>query len=457
MRKLYSIFILLFCCNALPAQLLNPNFESWTSSSIDKIDTWTPQGKITKAPSAQLGSFAAKIETSLQNFTPTAGVLALTTAFTDGYPYTQKIDTIKVWVKYNIANADTGFFHIEQLNDTNLVRAGSYFITTGTATTWTEIAIPMEIVDTTFNPLSIFIYVSNTLDYDPQMASYLSIDNIRCYYKGILQTNLPNNSFETWTTDTKNDLTNWTSSNELFAQFGLDSINCEQSTIAQNGIYAVKLHTLDLFGQFIPGGIVSGANRLDAANDPSIFPTFSVNKRYASLSGYLKFTKKGTDQGEASIYLFKNGTLVGEGHYYQATSVTNYTSFEAKIVYDGSFTGVPDSATAIFITSRDPQNATGACLLWIDNIQLNVFALGVKTAPAFTETVYPNPFTNQVNIQIKSENATAIIFSMDGKQMFSQKMNLGNNIINTTTLPNAMYLLRVMDGETISTQKIMKH
>ncbi len=456
MLKLYSLFIVLFFSNGLLAQLLNPSFESWVTTSIDKIDTWTPQGKVTKAASAQQGSFAVRLETSIQSFTPTAATLMLTSAFTDGYPYTNKLDTVKVWVKYNIANADTAFFHIEQLNDTNLVRAGTYFITTGSALGWTEIAIPMEVVDTTFNPLSILIYVSNTLDYDPQLASYLTVDNFRCYYKGVLQTNLPNNSFETWTSETKNDLKDWTTSNELFAQFGLDSINCEQTTVAQNGQYAIRIHSLDLFGQFIPGGIVTGVNRVDAAQDPSIYPTFAVTQRYASLSGYLKFTKKGTDQGEASVYLFKNGLLVGEGHYYQATSVTSYTLFEAKIVYDGLFTGVPDSATVIFITSKDPQNATGACVLWLDNIQLNVFALGVNQNPMNLSKIYPNPFSNEINIESISANSTATIFSMDGREIVTQILVKGMNTIPIPTIPSGIYSIRIVDGDRALTQKIIR-
>ncbi len=131
-------------------------------------------------------------------------------------------------------------------------------------------------------------YAENTLQSNPQTSSYLVIDNIRCYYKGVLQTNLPNNSFETWNAHIVNNVAGWTTSNELFSQFGIDSVNCEKTTDAQKGTYAVKLHTVDLFGggPFIPGGIVTGINHTDAAQNPESIPTIAVNSRYGSVSGF---------------------------------------------------------------------------------------------------------------------------------------------------------------------------
>ena len=96
MRKLFYFLIALFFSTLLSAQIPNPNFENWNTTNIDNIATWTVQGKVTKATSAQDGTFAAKLETTLQGFSPTAAILALTSTFTNGYPYNQKTDTIKI-------------------------------------------------------------------------------------------------------------------------------------------------------------------------------------------------------------------------------------------------------------------------------------------------------------------------------------------------------------------------
>ena len=446
--------LLLFSC-ITKAQILNADFENWNTITFDNIDTWTTQGKVTKVASAQQCSFAAKIETNNQGLLLTPGAMALTSTFPDGYPYTSKIDTVKIWVKYNIANMDTATIHIEQFNNVNLVRAGNRFVTAGNVGNWTELSIPMEALDTISNPLSILITINNTLDYNPQITSFIVVDNIRCYYKGILQTSLPNNSFETWTSQSIKEITDWTTSNELLSQFGIDSINCEQTSSAQKGNYGVKIHTIDIFGTFIPGGMVTGAHRLDAAQDPATFPTIAVNERYSSLSGYLKFTKQATDFGEAAVYMFKNGLLIGQGHYYQKGSLNTYTQFEAKIDYDLSFSGIPDSATIIFLSASDPNNASGACVLWVDNIQLNKFSLGIKNNQE-KHLVYPNPFNNELHFNCNAEDAMAIITASDGKEVFSQTMSKGRNDINTIALANGVYILKIIDGNELSTIKIVK-
>ncbi len=455
MRTLFYLFTLLFITNTTFAQLTNTSFENWNSVSTEKVATWESQGVVTKVGSAQAGNFAIKLETDVQG----GSSVFLSTPFTNGYPYFNKVDTVKIWVKYSIANGDTGTFHIEQFNsDTNLVRAGEYFITTGTATQWTEISIPLLAFDTSYAPQTIAIYAENTLNYDPKLSSYLIIDNIRCYYKGVLQSNIPNNSFENWTTKTVNNIVGWTTSNELFAQFGIDSVNCERVSPGQSGTYAVKLHTVDLFGggPFIPGGIVTGSNQGAAAQTPNAIPTIAVNQRYSSLSGYLKFNKKGSDSGEAAIYMFNSGNLVGEGHYRQGSTISAYTLFEAKIKYNPGFSGVPDSATIVFITSSDPQNATGTSEMWVDNIQLNQNALGLNKTGIAVNSVYPNPFSQELKVEISADKANCSISSLDGKEMISQNLSRGTNLINTSGLAQGFYIIKITDGEQSISRKMVK-
>ena len=448
----YLLTVLSF--NTLFAQIPNANFENWNSVSVDKLSSWMTQGKVTKVSGGQLGSFAAKLETDIAQG---GASVTLTTGFTNGYPYFNKVDTVKVWVKYVVANADSASFQIAQFNsDTNLVRAGEFIINSGTATTWTEISIPLTPFDTSYSPQTMYIYAENTLGFDPQITSYLIIDNIRCYYKGVLQGNLPNHSFENWTTQTVDNLAGWTTTNEIFSQFGLDSVNCEKTTLAQSGAFAVKLHTVEIFGTFIPGGIVTGINQVDAIQTPEAYPTFPVNQRYKSLSGFLKFTKMGSDSGEASVYMFNNGNLVGEGHFLAATTIGSYTQFEAKITYDAIFTGIPDSATIIFLTASDPGNATGKSVMWIDNIKLNTNSLGLSNSRNSNHKIFPNPFQNSLNIEITTEKSMAVLYSLQGKAVITQAMNPGQNIMNTTDLTPGFYILKITDGEKITSIKLIK-
>src|ERR1035437_4190628 len=121
MRKLFYFLTILFISNSLLAQLPNPNFETWNTTTIDNLDTWSTQGKVSKVSGAQDGLYAAKLETSFQGFTLIGAVLALTNGQPSGYPYTQKTDTVKIWVKYNVANLDTAIIHIEQYHNDSVL------------------------------------------------------------------------------------------------------------------------------------------------------------------------------------------------------------------------------------------------------------------------------------------------------------------------------------------------
>lgn len=58
MKKFFYFISLIILNNSLSAQLLNPNFELWNTTTSDKIETWIPQGKVTKVTGGQQGTYA---------------------------------------------------------------------------------------------------------------------------------------------------------------------------------------------------------------------------------------------------------------------------------------------------------------------------------------------------------------------------------------------------------------
>ncbi len=456
MKNIFTFLILTAFSIVSFAQVPNANFENWNSNTNNKIDVWSAMGKVTKVTGGQAGAYAVKLETDLTDPNSQQGVLSLSGNFGSGYPYTSKLDTVKIWVKYNIDNADTAIIHVEQQNDTTVVRSGDFFITTGTTGAWVEISIPMLPIDTSVLPQILFVGISNTSFDSPQPASWLIVDNIRGYYKNALQPAFPNYSYENWTSTTVYEPLGWVSSNQIMAQFGIDSISCERTTDAQNGTYAVKAHNVDLFGTILPGGLVSG-NNIDAAFSPDMTPTFAVSERYVSLSGYLKFTRKGTDEGSVAVYMFKNGTLVGAGIFTQSTTQTTYKPFEAQIQYDAIFTGIPDSATIFIAPTTDVNNATGVSTIWIDNLQLNKFPLGVvRSGSAASVQAFPNPFHDELNIRISSASALVVLTTMEGREVIHTTITKENSLLETSALARGMYILRVQEGEEMHTLKMVR-
>jgi hypothetical protein len=72
--------------------------------------------------------------------------------------------------------------------------------------------------------------------------------------------------------------------------------------------------------------------------------------------------------------------------------------------------------------------------------------------------IYPNPATTQINVKINSNNNSSgsiELFSIDGKQMRSLKLNNGNNVLNTYGLKQGMYFIVVNSNEIAKKQKII--
>jgi hypothetical protein len=72
-----------------------------------------------------------------------------------------------------------------------------------------------------------------------------------------------------------------------------------------------------------------------------------------------------------------------------------------------------------------------------------------------------NLLTNVINSNTIVVNSTGNynwrLIDMNGRQLASGRMTAGNNRISATTLSSGMYLLQVMDGSEISTEKLVKH
>ncbi|MCX7861449.1 MAG: T9SS type A sorting domain-containing protein [Bacteroidales bacterium] len=73
--------------------------------------------------------------------------------------------------------------------------------------------------------------------------------------------------------------------------------------------------------------------------------------------------------------------------------------------------------------------------------------------------IYPNPVTNQLNIQLNSvENALIQIYDITGREIYCQLVNNKTNEVNMENIVNGFYTLKVstLDGNVLAKQKIIK-
>lgn len=70
--------------------------------------------------------------------------------------------------------------------------------------------------------------------------------------------------------------------------------------------------------------------------------------------------------------------------------------------------------------------------------------------------IYPNPVVNQVNVNVEDyQNATLEIYNLLGEVVKSEELSSNRTSINVSGLTNGTYLVRVMNGEKVSTKKII--
>lgn len=68
-------------------------------------------------------------------------------------------------------------------------------------------------------------------------------------------------------------------------------------------------------------------------------------------------------------------------------------------------------------------------------------------------SIYPNPTSGLLNIEGNNNNLKTIVFDMLGKEIMTQS---SSNSIDLSHLENGIYIMRISDGQNVSSQKVTK-
>jgi uncharacterized delta-60 repeat protein len=72
-------------------------------------------------------------------------------------------------------------------------------------------------------------------------------------------------------------------------------------------------------------------------------------------------------------------------------------------------------------------------------------------------SLYPNPAQNIVNIDLQElDNASVAVYDINGRQLFTQKLNTTTNAINIENLASGVYLFKVSSSQGTATTKVVK-
>jgi len=427
------------------SEIPNFNFEHWSPYITTKPQGWSlTVGHVTPYSPACHNNTAAKLmnDTVDNNNQPGAILIGNTydagQTFDGGAPFNARPDTLIGCFNYYIHSNDTALIFLF-LKKQGVFISNNLFMIYGTSSgNYENLKFPVS-YNASGNADTLILGMASS-DFRHQQNhiagdSYLIVDNIR--FSGTTVP-IPNYDFENWLTDTLLTLDSWWYGNEFNRNpsHQLD-LPVSQTTDTQNGNFAVLLQNF-LYPH--PRDSATGWISTSKQNNYGQAPSFKVNARHKTFTGYYKFLPQNMDTMNIQLVMFKNHAQVGWGYLYDSTKATDYTPFAININYTDSFT-VPDSG---LINIRTCQNQPrGNSKLYIDNLNFDGFLSGIKepvitNADNFDFNVYPNPFENQATVSFstnRAEYVTVRLFDLSGKLISLIADGKYNAGIYTVNLP----------------------
>ena len=411
MKKLFTLAFLVALSLPIFAQNDIPNwsFEKWDTISMFFPKQWDiVAGKTTPVQPSHGGTWACKLE--IDSTQGGLGVLIdgqtnSGISFWGGKPYSQRPDSVDIYMKYNIVPNDSAVMLL--MFKKNGVYITDTFppipIAWGTDTnSFHDVKFKIN-YNTSDTPDTVIFGIVNS-DYVAHpngpwpSANFLIIDDITFTGTGITQ-QLPNNGFESWDTVSIISPHKWDNSNsQKNSAMGLPaavSISTDHTT----GNYAAKIQNYISATDTIQGVIFTPSN---SAQPWDNHPAFALTQpfTYNTFSVDYKYLPQNSDSMGVNVMLYKNGNPIDESSYKNGATVSSWSTLDLPLNYNTSDS--PDSAKIYFWAFNCSGNTCkplGNSVLFVDNLHFHTIT-GIKPQTGLNNSfsVWPNPFINTTTI-----------------------------------------------------------
>lgn len=466
MKKTFTLLAVSCLSLAMNAQQpANAGFENWTSSILYE-DTppflSTSQnsfflfggGNVWPVSSPVQGTYAAHLQT-LATATDTAvGALFLGTpapgGLDGGIPFTQRPDSMVFWAKKNVMVGDTAIVAVALKFMGNMMGI-AYYPLTGTSAGYQRYSIAFTYL-APINPDSMgaIITSSNLNSNIAYPGSYIEIDQIQLINA---TQQVPNGNFETWVPHIVNEPDNWNTLNFGNIYDGNYSVN--QDNVAYMGSSDCMIETTvaewgDTIG-YITNGSFSGPNGPNSG--------MQVVQNPQKITGYYKYFPVGNDTGICGGWSYRwdwvgDSSELVEEVYVQLPAASSWTYFEINMTYN-TFPYIDTLALAFASSNFD--GAGGIFVgsqLFLDELGVSYYPLTITESSADPVTVFPNPATRFLNVNlgnIASGQNTFNVYDSQGKLVKSETIQNGGNsgfyTMEVEMLPAGNYVWEIVGAE----------
>ena len=460
MKKHYIIlvfFLTVISGNSVAqfGEIQNGDFESWTNQTLyETPSAWKSSNTeeyrgvavTSKSTTAQEGSYSVLLETvALDDDTLVGYVLHGTLGANGpdgGIAYTSAFDAVRVQCQSNILTGDTLYMLMIRFSGGTLIDFEMLPVVGGVNSSWTQVDLPVN----TMGQDEVFIgFIMGDPGVSPKPGSWALVDNVEMLNGGVATTPLPNQGFETWTTASVEDANNWYTLNTLLSSFQIENSN--KTTDAYSGTYAMEMTTVQAFGtDTVPAYISIGAIDLNAAGSPFLLAPYTANP--TTFSGAYKYSPVNGDEGWITINFIESGSVIGQ-HVEMFTSAQSvYTTFTSLL----TITGTPDSILFVASSGENPGS-----VLKLDDLQFSGGAVSIgEVVSNDLFTMYPNPANEIVTINLEANSSYSLyIYNVIGKLVDSKENSMGITELNVSDFPKGTYLIRIVSGNKIFTEKLI--
>jgi hypothetical protein len=457
---------------ALAQSIPNAGFENWTecSSAAEPIPFQTSNSisyllsgslSVEQSTNAHGGSYAAFVHADASQ--ELQGFITLGQDFNTGeitpLPFTGTPDSISFWAQHTISELDFGTVILTLYED--LLEVGIGVITfNGSTTGYTYYSSPITIAEGSI-PNGMSFGVSS--GGDASLNGELYIDDIHLIYNTGTGDDIPGGDFENWNITSAQCLDSWYTSNG----FTIPNLSVEQGE-PHSGNHSARITNQPTnFGGSALGYILLGNPETDFCNESSL--VMDNGQAATSVSGFYQYTA-GNANEMATLFLHYSAT----NDFGSCDSIYEYYEYlPATIGWTAFSFSVPSNVIDQWQTAQAPQyitiglvstvvndvaepNGDPNSVLLVDDLEIAYTTVSVAESLPTTIAVYPNPANDMLQIVLPNyKQANIRLTDVLGKTMISTNVIGVKATLSTSDLPSGIYMLRINDGHSISSQQVI--
>lgn len=439
MKKSLTLIAITSLCIAVNAQQpVNGGFENWNSTILYEDTppylTTAQQSyfmfgmpNVWSVPSPVQGNYAARLQTFSNGTDTVSGGMYYGipggNGFIGGGAYNERPDSLVFWANANMMPNDTGVVVVALEFMNNVVGYASAGIV-GNTGGFVRYSAAFQYF-AAFNPDSIACIISSANLFSGAIGipgSVFEIDSIRLV-NAVGQ--VPNPNFETWMPYVVNEPDGWTTLNWANIYDGNYSVT--QDNTPYMGSYDCRIETtVASFGDTI--GYITNGN-FSGPNGPG--SGMQVMQNPQKITGYYKYIPVANDTALAGAWSYHwdvpgDSAQTLEEQVIWLPAAANWTYFEINLTYN-TWPAV-DTLNIAFASSN--YDGTGGVYLgsqlFLDEIGVSYYPLGIEDINAEPVIVFPNPATRFLNVRLENVAAgeqTFNVYDAQGKLVRSAQIN----------------------------------